>query len=530
MRLGPELRGLRDELGAAARFFPRLPSFLRRPITSEEAHATLRRRRERRPEDFLALARRAIYEYAASPYARMLRIAGCEYGDLERLVGHEGVEGALRTLYRLGVFLTVDEYKGRRPAIRGHTTITVNPNLLRNPLASSHVPGRSSGSRSAGTAVAFDLEFVRTCAVNSLLSLEARGGTDWLKADWEVPGVGGTFRLLKLSSFGAPVARWFSHVDPAATARYRWSARGLRWAGRVAGVPLPAAEHAPLDAPLVIARWMADTRRAGLTPFLHTFASSAVRLSQAALDAGIDLGGAKFLLMGEPTTAARLAAIRRSGAEALPRYGSIEVGPIGYGCLAPGAPDDVHLFDDLHALLQPGSDAGLHGHLAQATFVSSLRPTAPFVMLNVSMGDQATVGSRRCGCPMERLGWTTHLHGIRSYEKLTAQGMTFLDTDVIRVLEEVLPGRFGGAPTHYQLVEEEVDDSRPILRLLVHPAVGPVDAAAVAETFLHAIAPGSGGERMMSQLWRDAGLVRVERRAPVATGSGKILHLHVRKS
>lgn len=61
----------------------------------------------------------------------------------------------------------------------------------------------------------------------------------------------------------------------------------------------------------------------------------------------------------------------------------------------------------------------------------------------------------------ERLGWTLHLHGIRSVEKLTAAGMTFLDSDVIRVLEEVLPGRFGGGPTHYQLVEEEdAEDGR----------------------------------------------------------------------
>jgi hypothetical protein len=56
------------------------------------------------------------------------------------------------------------------------------------------------------------------------------------------------------------------------------------------------------------------------------------------------------------------------------------------------------------------------------------------------------------------LGWTTHLRDIRSQEKLTAGGMTFLDTDLIRVLEEVLPARFGGAPTDYQLVEEEAEE------------------------------------------------------------------------
>ena len=30
----------------------------------------------------------------------------------------------------------------------------------------------------------------------------------------------------------------------------------------------------------------------------------------------------------------------------------------------------------------------------------------------------------------------------------------------------------------------------------------------------------------MSLVWRDAGLLRVERRPPVATETGKVLHLH----
>jgi hypothetical protein len=158
--------------------------------------------------------------------------------------------------------------------------------------------------------------------------------------------------------------------------------------------------------------------------------------------------------------------------------------------------------------------------------ISSLGPSAPFILLNVSMGDQATVSERTCGCPLERLGWTIHLHAIRSYEKLTAGGMTFLDTDVIRILEEVLPGRFGGVPTDYQLVEEMAADGAPRIALFVHPRVGPLPPEAVAQTFLTAIAGGSGAERIMGMVWRDAGLLRVERQVPVATATGKILHLH----
>jgi hypothetical protein len=115
---------------------------------------------------------------------------------------------------------------------------------------------------------------------------------------------------------------------------------------------------------------------------------------------------------------------------------------------------------------------------------------------------------------------------IRSFEKLTAEGMTFLDADVTRVLEDTLPARFGGSPADYQLVEDEGPDGRPRLRLLVHPAVGPVDPRAVAEAFLAALGPAGGAAGIMTQVWRDAGLVTVERDAPRTTMSGKVLHLH----
>ena len=134
--------------------------------------------------------------------------------------------------------------------------------------------------------------------------------------------------------------------------------------------------------------------------------------------------------------------------------------------------------------------------------MSSLRASAPLVLINVSLGDQATARAP-CGCPLGALGWTTHLATIRSHEKLTAGGMTFLDTDLIRVLEEVLPARFGGAPTDYQLVEEEAADGRPRLRLLVHPARRPGRSGTLVDAFLSAIGAGPGGERVMELQWRE---------------------------
>jgi hypothetical protein len=509
----------------------RLPALLRHPVTLPEAHATLKLRLERREASFLDLLSRAVYSHLQSPYAALLRAAGCELGDVRRLVEANGLEGALGELRAHGVYLTVEEFKGRRPAVRGSTVVAVEPARLRNPLATGQIAARSSGSRGTGTPVLLGLAFVRDCAVNAMLALEARGGLAWRKAIWEAPGAGATFRLLKYSSFGAPAAAWFSPIDLAAPGlhrRYRWGERVLRWESRLLGVPLPRPQSAPVDDPLPLARWLSGVLRQGAIPhLLFAMTSPAVRLCRAAREAGLDLRGARIVLAGEPITEARLEAVRAAGMEAFPRYGAIECGPVGYACGRPEAADDVHLLHDLHALIQPGPGA-TEEIPADALFLTSLCRTAPFVLINVSMGDRATVGPRACGCPLERLGWTVHLRDVRSYEKLTGQGITFLDSDVVRILEEILPGRFGGTPTDYQLVEEEGEGGQAVVRLLVHPGIGPLDPSAVAEVFLSAIGSGDGGEWMMAQIWRDARTLRVERRKPLSTASGKIHHLVAR--
>jgi hypothetical protein len=511
-----------DDAVMGARLVGGLRTYLQTPLTLPGARTILRHRFENREADFLALAKDAVFAHRRSPYRALLRLAGCEYGDLERLVYREGVEGACRTLLREGVYLTVDEFKGRRPVVRGSTTLEAGPLLLQNPLATRHFWGLTGGSRGASTRFPLDLACLRDRAVNLYLSLDAQGGAAWRKAVWGTPSV---TVLLWYSICGGPAAAWFSQVDPELRGlhpRYRWSIRAISWASRLTKAPLPRFEHVPLDAPLPIARWMRAILAAGETPHLWAFPSSAVTLCRAAEDAGIEIAGARFTITGEPVTTARLSVIRRAGAVAVPDYGSADSGgSVTYGCLNPEAPDDVHLFQDLNALIQADASPFPDG----ALLVSSLRRTVPFVLLNVSMGDRAIVTDRRCGCPMETLGWRTHLHTIRSFEKLTAGGMTFVDTDVARVLEQVLPGRFGGSPVDYQLVEGEAEDGQPQLSLFVHPRVGPLDTRAIAEAFLDAIGTGSGAARIMAHQWREGRMLRVEREPPRAGMLGKILHV-----
>jgi hypothetical protein len=523
-----------DDVAAGLRLLRGLPGLLRRPLGLDEARATLRRRFERRADTFLGVVRDTVYANPTSPYRRLLALAGCEAGDVEKLVTREGVEGALTTLWRQGVYLSVDELKGRRPVVRGSATLEIDPAHLCNPRAVRHMGAQSGGSRGGTVAVVpIDLDNVRDRAVNRRIQMEARGGVDWVHAMWGVPGGQTMINVLEFSAIGAPPERWFAAVDPGAPGlhpRYRWSARALRWGGWLSGVPLPALEYVPPDALLRIARWMIDVLRRGRVPHVFAYTSAAVRLCLAAREAGLDIRGARFSVGSEPITDARREAIREVGAQLTCGFSTIEAGRVGYGCLAPEQTDELHLLDDMLALILAGEEGAPRGLPPRALLVSSLLPTAPMVLLNVSLGDQAVVGPRACGCAMEAAGWTTHLHTIRSFEKLTLGGMAFLDRDVVRVLEEVLPRRFGGGPTDYQLVEDESEGGRPVLRLLVHPDVGPLDTAAVADAFLEAIGVGSGAERIMALDWRQAGLPRVERRAPLVTAAGKILHLHQARS
>jgi hypothetical protein len=520
------------DIVAGARLLWQLPSFLRHPLSGDEAHATIRHRLERRAADFLALVRRAIFGQPASPYRQLLGLAGCEYGDFVRLVEAEGLEGALRTLIRHGVYLTVEELKGRRPVLRGGARIDVSPLALRNPSVELHVTRHTGGSRGPSVPASVDLAHVRERAAGCRVYLDARGGHRWRHATWEGPGGNAVVHLLEYSCADSPIARWFSPVPPDAPglhARYRWVGRVLRLSGWLTGRPLPPPTLATLDDPLPVVRWMVATLHQGDTPHLFTFSSCAVRVCQAARAAGLDLAGARFTVVGEPFTQARSDAIRQVGGDVVPRFGSTESSGIGSGCLRPQAVDEMHLLEDLNAVIQAGAEGASAGLPPRALLVSSLRAAAPVILLNASLGDQADFVDRQCGCPMEAHGWTKHLQAVRSFEKLTAGGVTFLDTDIIRAIEEVLPARFGGGPLDYQLVEDEAPDGRPLVRLLVHPGVGPADSRAIADAFLAAIASGSDAQRLMAMQWRQGGLPVVEREVPHVTGAVKVLHLHRRR-
>lgn len=516
-----------EDLRAGLRLLTGLPRFVRRPLTLAAARRLLDERLAEREADFLRVARAAVGT-AASPYGALLRRAGCEEGDLARLLREKGLEITLRTLAHQGVYVTVDEFKGRRPIVRGELSLTVTPRAFMNRGSAGHLSARTGGSRGEGVPIPVDLAWLRDRAVHLPVAFDALGWRGSRVAVWGMPGAAAMVRILEYAAAGLRPERWFSPVRPDSPGlhpRYRWSARIMRWASRAAGAALPRAEHVFPEDPAPVLDWIRAVLAAGGRPYLHTISSAAVRLAEAARARGQALDGVRLTMGSEPITAARLRAVRAAGAMALPRYATVECGPIAFGCAAPESPDDVHVLGELHAVVQAGI-ALAPGVRGDTFLVSSLRPSATLLLLNLSLGDGGALGERRCGCPLDRPGWRTHLLGVRSAEKLTAAGMAFLDTDVVAILEEALPRRFGGGPADYQLVEDEAADGRPRLRLLVHPRVGPLEPAAVVDAFLRSLGQSGGAQRVGELAWRGARLLELERRPPMTTSAGKILHLH----
>ena len=161
------------------------------------------------------------------------------------------------------------------------------------------------------------------------------------------------------------------------------------------------------------------------------------------------------MLGGEPYTDAKAAVIKQTGSRAVCHYAMVEAGLIGLGCPARAHVDDVHLVTDKIATIEHDKQVGRTGVTVKALFHTTLLAASPKLMINVESGDYAVRSEHECTCGALPAGFKSHLHTIRSYEKLTSEGMNFLGTDLLALVEQVLPAQFGGCSTDYQFIEQE---------------------------------------------------------------------------
>lgn len=506
------------------RFAGGIRRYLKQPLTPEECRRIIADAERRRDDNFLALLRRGIYANLHSPYRRLLEHARIEYGDIERDVRLNGVEAAMGRLYSAGVQLSFDEFKGNKRIERPGLSLDVKADDFDNPLLKRDFEIESGGSTGARRRMAVDLDaLVYDSAVRRVFYEEA-GVLDLPHALWRPmpPGSSGIKHALRAAKFGRPVERWFSPTVSTWTSRM-WPSALLTsitvGAGRLAGGVIPRPEHVPLTEPGTVARWLAAKSAAGTPAMLSLPAGSAVRVARAAKEEGLSLAGAVLELGGEAITDAKLREIHDCGATSINCYSLSETGQLGVGCLHRSAIDEVHFISGKIAVNQHTVSTS-DGTEVEALLFTTVHPTTPKLMLNVDIGDYGVMPGGGCGCAMEKLGFGQRLHTIRSYEKLTAGGMHFIGSNVVAMLEEVLPSRHGGAPGDYQLVEEERDGLSRVA-IVVSPRALLRDADQLQGTILDYLSSDSRGARMMADQWRQTGVLQVIRREPYATAAGK---------
>jgi hypothetical protein len=518
------------ELGAFVRHARRLPAFVRQTVTPEQAVRRIEQQLRVREATFLTVLERSVYHLARSPYRPLLRAAGAEFGDVAALVRNEGLEVALARLYDAGVRVTLDEFKGRIPLERIGVSFAPTHHAFDNPLLTKHFETRTGGSRGARRRMSVDLDRLEHETAHHALFFDAFGLWGRPYGLWRAipPAGAGMNNSLRHVKVGEPVAVWFTpyKAPPGLEAvKFAMFTAFTVRAGRLLGARLATPQHCPPDDAVRVARWLADQTRLGTPAYLDAPAGLGIRACLAARSEGLDITGTFFRFGGEPYTEEKAAVVAATGGRAVCHYAMGEAGRIAAACAAPESFDDMHFFSDKLAVLQRDKAVGRSGMTVGAFHYTSLLPSAPKVMINVESDDYGVLTDRRCGCPLGEAGLTTHMRRIRSYEKLTSEGNHFLGSDLLALLERVLPARFGGEPGDYQLVEEEAG-GLPKVSVVARPRLGELDEQEVVSAVLDYLRSVRRNQ-LMADLWRDGDTLRLVRREPYMTAAGKILPLHL---
>ena len=485
----------------------------------------LKRSLERRGENFLELARVAVFDNPRTPYHELMRLAGCAFGDLAASVRQRGLEATLLALKENGVFLTHAEAKGA-PVYRHGREIPNNPAATAHPLARGGMEVISGGSRSAGTATVHTNAYLRHRELYEAVvvdELEVRGHAfgsllPILPSPW------GLHCCASMAGLGKPIERWFDGGSFRASVHYRAATRVMAWQARLLGRAVPSPTYLPHDDYRPVATWIQHIKREGRQVFLRSRPSAATRVCSAAREAGIDIAGTVFLTQGEALTGAKQEVIRSVGASAYSRYVLSEVGIVGNGCRQMNG-DSVHVFTDSVAAIASRRRASYADAEVDALLLTSVHPWAARVFINVDMEDAGLIAEAECDCALSRIGFRTVLRDVHSFGKITGHGLTLPGDLLLAILEHRLPERFGGDPGDYQLVEQQ-GEAQVEVRLRVSSRVGPLNTTEVREFFLDQIGGVHGGA-ISRRTWEHTSSFAVEVAEPFRTGGGKVLPVHL---
>jgi hypothetical protein len=494
------------------------------PVSMGDAGRQIRLHVAKQADNFLSLCDTEIFGKRGSPYRLLFQKTGYSREKLAHLVRSEGLEQALSRLAADGIYLGIKEFKGQKPVVRPGLEMSFDA-AAADISAGPSIALKSSGSSGPRMKTRIGVAGLRLLSNYLPLIIKGLDAQDLpVVLYYPMPSVSGVVHLITFTMAGFPPSAWFSQVPFLSRRRILplLQLMALIASSRLRGLRLPFPHLADIRHPAALARWISKNCPQGAV--LPTFPGAALHMLQAALSEGIKLPRLVFILGGEPLTDNKFRIFKEAGHKVYPWYSSVETGRIALGCFHGAYPDDMHILSDRIACISRPGGAFPSAPSSDALLLTSLHPDSHKFLLNVETGDEAVIEERRCGCLWEEYGLTRHILKVRSYEKLTLEGMTYAAGDVFHLVEEILPGRCGGTPADYQLAEEEDADGLTRLVVSVNPHLR-VNEDDVRMAVYASLQKATTLRSPMTDILKQSSSVVVRREFPKLTHSGKILTL-----
>ena len=152
-------------------------------------------------------------------------------------------------------------------------------------------------------------------------------------------------------------------------------------------------------------------------------------------------------------------------------------------------------------------------------YATSLLPLAPRIFINAEIGDTGVIEKATCDCSFSKLGFDLQVRDVAAISMVTAQGVTIEITELVPLLEEKLPARFGGYSGDYQLCEAEAGSQTEIV-LRIRPGVSTAPPNDILKHFLDEVKRVYGGSLSVAS-WLHSEGIRAEVVPPVLAATGK---------
>jgi len=429
-----------------------------------------------------------------------------------------------------GVYVTLDEFKSRMPIVRAGMLVETRETDFNRPVRSNFaVVGSTSGSRLRETPVAYNWDFLAEEATEEALLFEIHGLMETPFALWfpRLPAMAGIHNLLMQIKYCKIPRKWFSQIEQDSrdmTFLQRAAVPYVRILSRLAGMSVPRPEYADFNYVGPVVDWIVKEKREHGRSALKTYTSSAMRIAQYAADHGVDISGTLIFTGGEPLTRRRAEFMKALGIQPYARYVATEAGIIGASCTEIRAADDMHIYTDRIALIQRRHKIAQTDHEVATFLLTALSRNTPKVLFNTELGDFGDVEVRPCGCLFGSMGMNLHVSGVRSYDKLTGEGMTLLGSELGEVVATLIE-ECKGSPDDFQFWEDEDSSGFTKVIVAVSSRVSLPGEQIFADRILARLRLRNEGSRMTSQMWEQAATLEVIRAHPVMTKRFKLLPL-----